>query len=310
VHSIRKSGPSNASRINQKRIALCKISVVKRVQHHTRALDQILSMSKNEGYASGTRQRFIIGRATDNDIVIDDPSLSRRHCFLHVSSHKTFTLVDMGSPSGVSLYRNGEWVRVDKAILSLEDRIKIGDHETNLSALLIQLQNPSKLDGRRREKIFISYRRSDTEHIAGRMFDTLNNLYGPDNIFFDTATIPSAVEFYTKIQAAISESAVVLAVIGNDWVRYPPRFLGLFRSKKEDYVLRELQIAIGLMVPIIPILVGNTEMPKESSLPTAIRPIAKLNAIKVRAARDFHSDMQTVINTINQFRAGQNRAAK
>ena len=44
-------------------------------------------------------------------------------------------------------------------------------------------------------KLFISYRRFDTEQATGRIFDFLVGRYGKERVFFDTETIPVAGDF-------------------------------------------------------------------------------------------------------------------
>ena len=63
-----------------------------------------------------------IGRDRDNNIVIGDPMLSRKHCLLEKDG-TTLKIVDLKSANGT--YVNG--VRIKARNLALEDRIKIGD---------------------------------------------------------------------------------------------------------------------------------------------------------------------------------------
>jgi hypothetical protein len=42
----------------------------------------------------------------------------------------------------------------------------------------------------RNPRIFISYRRSDSEHVAGRMYDWLSREFGQENVFKDVDSIP------------------------------------------------------------------------------------------------------------------------
>jgi hypothetical protein len=65
-----------------------------------------------------------IGRASDNDVIIDDPLVSRHHCQLKLQ-HGAYGLADLGS-------RNGSWVngqQVSEVALGPGDRIRIGSTE-------------------------------------------------------------------------------------------------------------------------------------------------------------------------------------
>ncbi|HEY6071443.1 MAG TPA: FHA domain-containing protein [Chthoniobacterales bacterium] len=62
-----------------------------------------------------------IGRAPDNMIVIDDPSVSSRHGQLELVG-ETYRLKDLGSTNGTKV--NG--VPITETVLKFEDRIKFG----------------------------------------------------------------------------------------------------------------------------------------------------------------------------------------
>lgn len=62
-----------------------------------------------------------LGRHLSNDIVLDDITVSRRHCTIRVTDRK-ISLLDAGSTNGS--YVNGQ--RVDAAPLTTGDRLMIG----------------------------------------------------------------------------------------------------------------------------------------------------------------------------------------
>lgn len=62
-----------------------------------------------------------LGRHPSNDIVLDDITVSRRHCTIRVAERK-ISLLDAGSTNGS--YVNGQ--RVDAAPLAAGDRLLIG----------------------------------------------------------------------------------------------------------------------------------------------------------------------------------------
>jgi hypothetical protein len=83
-------------------------------------------------------------------------------------------------------------------------------------------------------KVFISYRRADTRHIAGRVYDRLASEISDDEIFFDVDTVPIGVNFKEYIYYKVKESAVMLVIIGENWLIYWRSLLGL--KPKEDFV--------------------------------------------------------------------------
>jgi TIR domain len=151
--------------------------------------------------------------------------------------------------------------------------------------------------------IFISYRRSDSNQAAGRIFDLLKERYGEDQIFFDVDSIPIGVHFAEHISKTLILCAAVLAVIGNTWINpswRKSRFSLFRRTPPEDFVETELRLESG--IPVIPILIDGAVMPRRSQLPATIADIVTLNAAQVRAGRDFHKDMTEVLNLIEPLR--------
>jgi FHA domain-containing protein len=65
-----------------------------------------------------------VGRASDNDVIVDDPLVSRHHCQLKLQ-HGAYSFADLGS-------RNGSWVNghaVSEVALGPGDVIRIGSTE-------------------------------------------------------------------------------------------------------------------------------------------------------------------------------------
>ena len=65
-----------------------------------------------------------IGRASDNDVIVDDPMVSRHHCQLKLQ-HGAYGFTDLGSRNGSTV--NGQ--PVSQIALGPGDRIQIGDTE-------------------------------------------------------------------------------------------------------------------------------------------------------------------------------------
>lgn len=80
-----------------------------------------------------TRTIWRIGRGKDNELTLDDTSISRRHAEIHRKNNGTFDIIDMNSMNGI--YINNE--KIGKAILQEGDVIEIGDiflHFTQLAS--------------------------------------------------------------------------------------------------------------------------------------------------------------------------------
>ena len=144
-------------------------------------------------------------------------------------------------------------------------------------------------------KLFISYRRSDSQHVTERLADHLSTEFGSQNVFVDTEDIPFGSEFENRIKDAIKEATVVLPVIGNRWLE-PTAADGtckLFESA--DFVRRELEWAQEFDVNVLPVLLDGTKMPKKSELPKSIQFLTDVNAVPIRSGNDFRFTLHRLI---------------
>ena len=71
-----------------------------------------------------------IGTASDNDLVLTDPTVSRRHCAI-VPTAEGFRVSDEGSTNGVLVGR----VRIFEAVLVGNSELRIGETTVSVTAL-------------------------------------------------------------------------------------------------------------------------------------------------------------------------------
>lgn len=146
--------------------------------------------------------------------------------------------------------------------------------------------------------IFICYRRMDSVHATGRIFDRLAAEFGEDRVFKDVNSIPAGVkDFAEEIQQQLRSAKVMLAVVGDSWLTVQNNSTGKRRlDEKDDYVRIELKWGLDHKeVPVIPVLLDQAELPDPQSLPAALRQFAKCQAIRVRADPEFNRDVQSLI---------------
>jgi hypothetical protein len=151
--------------------------------------------------------------------------------------------------------------------------------------------------------IFISYRRQDSAHATGRIFDRLATAFGGSRVFKDVNSIPAGVkDFAVELQQQMRSARVMLAVVGDSWLTIQNSATGKRRlDEKDDYVRIELKWGLDQeSVPVIPVLLDHAEMPVASSLPTALRAFARCQAIRVRADPEFNRDVESLILEIKR----------
>ena len=147
--------------------------------------------------------------------------------------------------------------------------------------------------------IVLSYRRSDSEAMTGRIHDCLVEHYGNDFVFLDNHDIPPGVDFRTYIANVIHEADLLLAIIGRKWIGRRGRASRI--KDDRDPVRAELEVAMKGTVPIIPVLVDHAVMPQPSDLPIKIKDFSYRNAVAVDAGEDFHVHMDRLIGDIDKI---------
>lgn len=154
--------------------------------------------------------------------------------------------------------------------------------------------------------IFISYRRTDSASMAGRIRERLLEVFHGRSVFLDVDSIDLGANFDHIIQTALSKSKVMLVLIGNNWML---RHDGKTRSRihdPDDYVRREIDWALQSGVRLIPVLIDSATMPAADQLPADIREFAKNNAAELRNSR-FDDDFEHLLEALDPRRIRPNR---
>jgi hypothetical protein len=158
--------------------------------------------------------------------------------------------------------------------------------------------------------IAISYRREDTRWIVGRIFDRLVEYYGHDSIFMDIDGVPLGFDFRDQIQNALQRSDILIAVIGPQWLAVQKETGQPRLADETDWVRIEIEAALGKKIPVIPVLIDRTPLPKPNELPEPLRAFAYRQATNVDTGVDFQTHMDRLIRSIDQLLEGQSHSTR
>ena len=150
-------------------------------------------------------------------------------------------------------------------------------------------------------RIFISYRREDTRPTAGRIDDLIRSSQLGEHveIFRDVRKIQPGENFVSAVSTALQECDVFLALIGSKWLDITDDS-GKRRIDAEDDLVRvELASAIRRKIPIIPILVDGTRLPKAADLPHEIAPLSYYQGLDIHNDR-FEDDAAKLIDDLKK----------
>jgi hypothetical protein len=148
-------------------------------------------------------------------------------------------------------------------------------------------------------RICLSYRRSDSTAIVGRIYDRLVGRYGAESVFMDLNDIPYGADFRKQIQAAFQETGVLIAAIGPRWLGQQANSAARIHDKL-DPVRVEIQTALRQRILVIPVLVDGGQMPSVNDLPRNIKEFSYRNAMRVDSGVDFPLHMERLMTLIDQ----------
>jgi len=155
-------------------------------------------------------------------------------------------------------------------------------------------------------RIFINYRRTESQFVAGALARELRKTFGERRVFRDQEDIRGGVAWSEYLLGEIAGDSAVLVLIGRGWAQTVDS-QGRRRLDLPDDPVR-LEIADGLRdrAFVLPILLEDATMPQESDLPADIRKLAGLNALRLRDT-DWHHDSTAICDALKQrgFRKGR-----
>jgi hypothetical protein len=149
-------------------------------------------------------------------------------------------------------------------------------------------------------RIFISYRRNDTEGEAGRLADALEQEFGQNSVFLDVNAIELGRNFPNQILREIDGCSVLLAVIGPNWGAPREDTVTTRGHKRTDYVDLEISWAMQRRLRVIPVLVRKAEMPPSRLLPEEIKPLTVRNAVRLRHEH-WKADVQDLVMALRSM---------
>jgi hypothetical protein len=128
--------------------------------------------------------------------------------------------------------------------------------------------------------VFVSYRRADGgSWIARRIASELTAYLGPDSVFCDISSIPVASNWSDVILQALLNSTLCLVLIHTGWPQ--ERLLD-----SEDWVRREVSMALQRGKTVMPVLVDGASMPLSRDLPDELKSLATIQGAFVEGRSD------------------------
>ncbi|MEE9147346.1 MAG: toll/interleukin-1 receptor domain-containing protein, partial [Candidatus Tectomicrobia bacterium] len=156
-------------------------------------------------------------------------------------------------------------------------------------------------------KLFISYRRDDSDYVTDAIVKALSSRFGLDNVFKDTDNIPLGQDYREVIRDALSQCDALIAVIHSEWLTETDHSGCRRIDSPDDWVRFEIEEGLKRNIRVVPVLLGHAEMPRPEEFPSSIRELAFRNATKLRFGRDFQMDLDDLIRGLEPEHTDSNR---
>ncbi|MBZ0300684.1 MAG: SUMF1/EgtB/PvdO family nonheme iron enzyme [Anaerolineae bacterium] len=148
-------------------------------------------------------------------------------------------------------------------------------------------------------RIFISYRRTDSQAFADRIYSSLAHEFGAPEVFQDVEDIPPGVDFRTFLNEAVSSCDVLLVIIGRTWADVTDAQGQKRLDDADDFVRIEVESGLKRSdMLVIPVLVDDAAMPRAASLPESLRVLTYRNAATVRHNPYYEYDINQLTRHI------------
>ena len=173
-----------------------------------------------------------------------------------------------------------EYAHETLALLLAQELTEIESLLDNRNAVRESFSKPRNqaLDRGRPLRIFLSYRRADSQWAAMAIYRALQSVLPPDHVFMDVESIPVGVDFVEYLDGWIRKCDLLLAVIGPGWLQAQDPSTGKRRLDNEyDFVRIEIRQAFERELAVVPVLVNGARFPSSAELPDDLKQLARLN---------------------------------
>ena len=149
-------------------------------------------------------------------------------------------------------------------------------------------------------RIFISYRRDDSEQAASRLADDLRRHFAYEQIFQDFSSIDPGADFVEAVQRGLDTCAAVIVVIGPNWLSVVDRDGRRRIDVPDDWVRHEVGESLRRPgVRVFPVLVGGADMPVVSELPIELQLLTRRQAFPL-TVRHWPKDVAELVEHLRR----------
>jgi pSer/pThr/pTyr-binding forkhead associated (FHA) protein len=79
---------------------------------------------------------YRVGRSSENDIVLNNVTVSRRHAEVRCRTDGLYDVIDLDSTVGSYVMIDGEWVQFAQVTEEADEPIRLGEHKATIARLI------------------------------------------------------------------------------------------------------------------------------------------------------------------------------
>lgn len=148
-------------------------------------------------------------------------------------------------------------------------------------------------------QVFISYRRDDSAEAAQAVYTQLSYHFSVGKLYMDSNSIQLGSRWPDRLRTALDNSDAMLCLIGEDWLRVADIYGRRRLDDEEDWVRREIEVALARQIPIYPVLLGNADMPPPEALPASLAELPNRQFTSLSHA-NWMSDLRALVIRLEQ----------
>lgn len=145
--------------------------------------------------------------------------------------------------------------------------------------------------------MFISYRRQDSGPSARYIAAECAHRFGGKSIFIDTDSIRMGDHWGDKINDALRDASILIAIIGPNWLRAHDEHGRRRIDNESDWVRNEVLHGLSSSAQVIPVLVQGARPMEKESLPDALVGLARIQNYEISDAH-CKRDMQVLFKVL------------
>jgi hypothetical protein len=130
-------------------------------------------------------------------------------------------------------------------------------------------------------QVFLNYRSADEPLGVGMLDQILSDKFGPSSVFFASKSIELGALWEPEMFTAVRESVAVLVIMGRFWLTATDEEGVRLLDKEEDFVRREILLAMAEGKPVIPVRLGVPNL-RAADLPDELASLAARQSISIQ----------------------------